>query len=426
MKRNYEKEIKIFKEMLIKGVSNDIILQTLTLFENYNTEEVEEKEDAVETKEEEDNIESKIETLKEEIKIENVLKKPVKDKIKSIVKSKIKIDINDISEHFNLIESIAKSYKSFIGSNKSKNKVFFIYNEETDKYKVLFPFLDKELLLNLNTLIKNGLEKNMNLKSIVNKKVFKCNIKETKNGFKIILNPIGDKEISFYIHSTMYKNYSKMVYYTFNISGICDTIKDMINKSFSICNNVKFNLDEYTIDFNFNSKVNEITYPSTMTVLYVKKGMLYTPQRLIINNSGIANKLKLINLGEESGIFNDFNSKFNNEMYNVYANNNILVVVPKNKNIKNEFIKNFMLNDNIYKIDIDFRLVGRYVEKFINIKNNMSNNFYSKFEQFSSLLDNINGRDKQYLSFEVKTTHILEEDSWIFDFNNLNVDNLIL
>ena len=51
MKRNYEKEINIFKEMLIKGVSNDIILQTLTLFENYN-----ENEEVIETKEEiEDN-----------------------------------------------------------------------------------------------------------------------------------------------------------------------------------------------------------------------------------------------------------------------------------------------------------------------------------------------------------------------------------
>lgn len=432
MKRNYEKEINIFKEMLIKRVSNDIILQTLDLFESYNTEEVEEKEDTIETKEEEDNIESKIETLKDEIKIENVLREPVEKEITKVIsknklriQNKIKMDLNIISEHFDLFKNLANFYKSLINSNESKGKVFFIYNNEMDEYKVLFPLIDKELLLNINNLVKNSFGKNINKKISNNNKTFKCFIKENKNGFKIILDENGDKELSFYLVSSIYKNYGMIAYHSFNITGLSDDIKNIINNSFMICNNIKIDSNKLVIEFNFNTKVNKMVYPSTIKVSYTKVGKKCTPYRLLFSNSGIGSRLKMFTVSE-SGIFSDFNSKFNANDYNVFANNNILIVVPKNKNIKNEFIKNFMLNNDVYKVNVTVAKRSTIIEKFVQMRNNMSPIFNSKFEQFSSLLDSAKEGKIQYLSFSIKTTHILEEDSWIFDFNDITVDNLIL
>lgn len=432
MKRNYEKEIKIFKEMLIKGVSNDIILQTLTLFENYN-----ENEEVIETKkeiedtdiiipEEENKVEEKIGSIRKEIEIENVLAVHADKKIKEVIdiKPRTRMNLDDITNNFKIFIEYANIHKSLISSNESKNKTFFIMSENTDECKIVFPVINKETMINLNKLLKFCMDKNLSRKSMKNRRELSCFIKRTRNGFKIIFNKEGDKEGEFLINSSIYKRYRVLSYNLFIIKGLDSDIIDMINKSFMICNNFEIRPEELTINFSFNTKVNQMNYSSTFRIVYTNSAAKRChPYKLIIANSGITSKLKIMNT-DRCGIFYDFNSRFDEKRYNVYANRNILVVVPKNKNIKNEFIKNFMLNNDIYKINIQYHKKGKTLERYI-LLDQMCSDFTSKFKQFGSLLeDNVN--TLQYLSFEVKTTHILEEDSWIFDFNNLNVDSLIL
>lgn len=433
MKRNYEKEIKIFKEMLIKGVSNDIILQTLTLFENYN-----ENEEVIETKENiEDNniiipeyenkVEEKIESIRKEIEIENVLAVSTDKKIKEVIdiKPRSRMNLDDIVNNFKIFIEYANIHKSLISSNESKNKTFFILSENTNECKIVFPVINKDTMINLNKLLKYAMDKNLTRKSIKNRREISCFIKRTKNGFKIVFNKEGDKEGEFLINSSIYKKYSILSYNLLIIKGLDRDIIDMINKSFMICNNFEIRPEEFTINFSFNTKVNQMNYSSTFRIVYTNSAVKRChPYKLIIANSGITRKLKIFNNTDACGIFNDFNSRFDDERYNVYANRNILVVVPKNKNIKNEFIKNFMLNNDIYKINIKYFKKSKTIERYI-LMDQMCSDFTSKFKQFGSLLED-NTNTLKYLSFEVKTTHILEEDSWIFDFNNLNVDSLIL
>lgn len=431
MKRNFEKEIRIFKEMLIKGVSNDIILQTLTLFENYN-----ESEEVVETKEEkedndiiipeEDKVEEKIESIRKEIEIENVLAVPTDKKIKEVIniKPRTRMNLHDITSNFKMFIEYANIHKSLISSNESKNKTFFILSENTNECKIVFPVINKETMISLNKLLKYAMDKNLSRKSMKNRRELSCFIKRTKNGFKIVFNKEGDKEGEFLINSSIYKRYRVLSYNLFIIENLDRDIIDMINRSFMICDNFEIKPEELTINFSFNTKVNQMNYSSTFRIVYTNSAAKRChPYKLIIANSGITSKLKIMNI-DRCGIFYDFNSRFSEEKYNVYANRNILVVVPKNKNIKNEFIKNFMLNNDIYKINIQYHMKSKTLERYI-LLDQMCSDFTSKFKQFSSLLeDNVN--TLQYLSFEVKTTHILEEDSWIFDFNGLNVDSLIL
>lgn len=430
MKRNYEKEINIFKEMLIKGVSNDIILQTLTLFENYN-----ENEEVIETKEEiednniiipEEEVEEKIESIRKEIEIKNVLAVPTDKKIKEVIdiKPRSRMNLDDIVNNFKMFIEYANIHKSLISSNESKNKVFFILSENTNECKIVFPVINKETMINLNKLLKCCMDRNLSRKSIKNRREISCFIKRTKNGFKIVFNKEGDKEGEFLINSSIYKKYSILSYNLLIIKGLDRDIIDMINKSFMICNNFEIKHEEFTINFSFNTKVNQMNYSSTFRIVYTNSAIKKChPYKLIIANSGITSKLKIMNT-DRCGIFYDFNSRFDEKRYNVYANRNILVVVPKNKNIKNEFIKNFMLNNDIYKINIKYFKKGKTLERYI-LLDQMCLDFTSKFKQFGSLLE-YNVNTLKYLSFEVKTTHILEEDSWIFDFNGLNVDSLIL
>lgn len=436
--RDFKKENDIIREMLQKGIDSKLVLETMNLFESYalelkETEIVKEaeviKETNVQVRKEEDKEVLIGEIVEESEPVNNSEIDTVEKRIRRHRKRRISLGISEVDKKFNEIIEMIESSRALLSSPFYNGKIFYGCSDDLNITKLIFQIGDKNLMLQFFRFIENLKDKKIvkhidNFKSVPSIPV---EIRKTKYGFKIDF----DKKSS---ENTVGIQYFRRIKETMNVNFfssiiIKDTpeyIHKLFNNSYGVCNQVKF--DGTAIEFIFSNITRSIEYNSVVALNLVKYKSGIEPYRLIFRNCGINGKLKRT-VGKNYLKYNEFNTKFDPELYNSYMNNNILVIIPKNKTIKNEFIKNFMINKDVIKVDIEnYVLQNKNTtnEKTIFLPNRVKEIFNSKVEPLYTLIENDFIKSNTInLTFSIHTKHILDEDCWIFSFNNLSLNNLI-
>lgn len=433
MKRNFEKEIKILKEMVVKGVSRGLITETIDLFESYFMlgKDIVPK-DIV-----------KDDELKKEVSLLPFTNPLSLNEIDNINEDDIRLSSNSSFDH-DVYQKYIKRDLDYINSCEDRfpsliydlNNDGYIYHVTGGNNHVKLNF-SSSTLRNLNDFIYKIMDVKQ-LYEITGKKfpfhnkfkfyskcsVLKGKVELFRNKYRLHLtvsdkhNVEAEENETVVVLKEIYTNTVNRVFIGMDIIGENQSLIEMIDKYKYLSKDFSFYPDKKYLEVSFVEKIDCINYMSTGYLCFYKNPLNKNENifyRLQIFNSGVPEKVTrdprvYRKLGKLNTL--DLNSLIEKKEVDVYINKKFLIIKRKGMDVLNPYLKSFLLNKDIEKVD-----TGNLTSHKLRIgKGQLDESNIEIYNKF------YNERYKGSLSFSIslKTEYYVEDQVWLINIKDIS------